>query len=88
MDIANDCRIFIDNDDMLQGDMYLVKSDTWDGGAPWERRPAECTSNFNLGDRLIVLDVANWWCKSAFDQPFFAMYSDCTMDDDHLLVGN
>ena len=86
MDVANDCRLFVDNDDMLEGDMYVVKSDNWEGGAPWERRPAECTANFNLADRLVIVDVANWWCNDMYTEPFFSLYSDCKVDPEHLLV--
>ena len=88
MDIVNDCQLFKGSNDMQEGELYVVKSDKWEGAAPWERRPAECVANFNFGDRLIEIDVSNWWCKGAYKDPFFALYSDCIHDEDHLLVGD
>jgi len=49
----------IHNNDMQEGDYYIVQSDSWHGKAdPWHgtshlaRRPAECALAFNFGDRL------------------------------------
>jgi len=84
----------IRNDDMQQGDYYIVQSDSWHGRAdPWHgtshlaRRPAECALAFNFGDRLASLSVEEWWChlRDVHD-PFLAIYDNCAGQRYGLLV--
>ena len=86
MDDESNCEVFIRNDDLEEGDMYLIKSDSWQGRSPWARRPAECTININLGDRLLALRLVEWWCDKVFKDPFLAVYDTCLGDRSNLLV--
>ncbi len=86
MDEENDCRS-VYNDDLEEGDLYMVKSDSWDGGSSWaERRPAECSTSFNFGDRLVVIRLAKRWCDEEFNDPFMAVYDNCHGTREKLVV--
>jgi len=84
----------IRNDDMEEGDYYIVKSDSWHGRAdPWHgtshlaRRPAECALAFNFGDRLASMKVDEWWCHLRdVPDPFLTVYNDCGGQRRKLLV--
>lgn len=65
------------NDDMAEGDYYAVKSDSWEGKPHITKRPSECTMTFNLGDRMVSLQVNVWWCLQPYPEPFLEVYSDC-----------
>ncbi|ESO12849.1 hypothetical protein HELRODRAFT_188009 [Helobdella robusta] len=67
----------IRNDDMSEGDFYIVKSDRYEGKSNQTKQPSECTLAFNLGDRMMSLKVNVWWCEKPFEEPFLAIYSDC-----------
>ena len=86
MDDEDSCQISVRNDDLIEGDRYLVKSDSWQGHAPWARRPAECTVNINFGDRLVAINLVEWWCDKLFKDPFLAIYDTCLNDRTNLLV--
>ena len=84
----------IHNNDMQEGDYYIVQSDSWHGKAdPWHgtshlaRRPAECSLAFNFGDRLVSMSVDEWWChlRDVHD-PFLAIYNNCDGQRYGLLV--
>jgi len=84
----------IHNNDMQEGDYYIVQSDSWHGKAdPWHgtshlaRRPAECALAFNFGDRLASMTVDEWWChlRDVHD-PFLAIYNNCAGQRYGLLV--
>ena len=87
MDDDESCEISVRNDDLAEGDRYLVKSDSWQGHAPWARRPAECTVTINYGDRLVAMNIVEWWCDKMFKDPFLAVYDSCLSDRSNLLVG-
>lgn len=74
-----DCNVIrpIRNDDMSEDDFYEVRSDSWQGKPNTNRRPSECTMAFNLGDRLVSVEVKEWWCNQADAEPFLALYDDC-----------
>ena len=74
------------NDDMAEGDYYAVKSDSWDGKPHITKRPSECTMTFNLGDRMVSLQVNVWWCLQPYPEPFLEVYSDCEGNRNGFLV--
>lgn len=76
----------IRNDDMNEGDMYVVKSDGWHGESPWTRRPAECYMSTNFGDRLAAVHLVEWWCEKTEGEPFLAVYDNCNGEKTNLLV--
>ena len=77
MDKDAQCHGFVHNDDMEEGDAYMVKTDSWEGGAPQQRRPAECAIGFNFGDRYISVRLVQWYCNENFKDPFLVVYDDC-----------
>lgn len=78
LDQQTDCDSVIRNDDMHGNDMYIIKSDSWEGKSLTERMPAECGVNFNFGDRLVVVRVTILWCNELYKEPFVAVYDSCT----------
>ena len=88
LDDATDCDQAKRNNDMNQGDMYIVSSDMYGGGSEWARRPAECTRYFNFGDRMIEVHITEFWCSDGVKNPFLAIYSTCSRrrDPSTLLV--
>ena len=89
LDDATDCDQTEGNNDMSQGDMFVVSSDMYEGKAEWQRRPAECTRYFNFGDRMIGVHITRFWCSDGTkDPPFSAIYSTCSRrrDPSTLLV--
>ena len=75
------------NDDMSEGDMYVVISDRWHGESTWSTQlPAECTHGFNFGDRLASINVIDWRCDDALRDPFLAIYDDCDLQRRNPLV--
>jgi len=84
----NDCDVIrpIRNDDMSEGDYYVIKSDAFSGRPHVTRRPFECTLAFNLGDRLVAVVVKEWSCTQQFVQPLLAIYDDCEGRRKGLLV--
>ena len=85
MDKEN-CDTYVRNDDMTEGDVYVVKSDSWRGGSPWARRPAECSTQFNLGERMIAVNLVEWWCGKSYPDPYLEVYDDCQTNKHKLLV--
>lgn len=77
MDVEGDCARYIRNDNMEEGDIYKVMSDAWEGASSWARKPAECSTNFNFGDRLITVRLVKNWCDQLYSDPFLAVYDNC-----------
>ena len=86
MDDDENCVNSIRNDDMAEGDVYVVKSDSWLGKSPWNRRPAECAISANFGDRTVAVQLAEWWCEKPYREPFLAVYDACDGQKHNLLV--
>ena len=81
------------NDDMAQGDYYVINSDSWLGRPdPWQgrsqlaRRPAECTLAFNFGDRFVSASVNEWRCTVRLTDLFVAIYDNCYGHRQQLIV--
>jgi hypothetical protein len=92
---SSECRAVrpIRNDDMAEGDHYVVNSDSWlgrpdpwQGRSPLSRRPAECTLAFNLGNRIVSAVIDDWRCQAQFNDLFLAFYDDCDGHRQKLLV--
>ena len=84
MDDEEQCGGTSRNDDMEEGDVYYVKSQNgWNKDA---RRPAECSQNFNFGDRFISLRIVEWRCDKTFENLFLAVYDNCYGTRSHLKV--
>ncbi|KAI0217066.1 hypothetical protein LSAT2_031019 [Lamellibrachia satsuma] len=78
MDDSEHCSSrLVRNDNMAEGDMYEVMSDSWDGRSRWAQRPAECWTSFNFGDRYISVTIHEWRCRDDFRKPFLTVYDDC-----------
>lgn len=78
LDQEDDCeRISIRNDDLAEGDLYLIKSDRYQGGSPEKRRPAECSLDLNFGDRYISVRLVEHWCEANYQGPFLIVYDSC-----------
>ncbi len=86
LDTVTECHSYTRNDDMAEGDIYVIKSDGFHGGSDWTRKPAECSTSFNLGDRLLAVQVVEWWCNEGYEDPFLAIYDDCHGQRSNLLV--
>ena len=86
MDELNDCWIYLRNDNVKAGDMYVIKSDRYHGGNPDARRPAECVTSLYLADRAVTVRLVNWWCDYPYDAPFLAIYDDCHAQMNTLMV--
>jgi len=78
MDQSEDCeRVVTQTQDLLEGDLYLVKSDVYGGKATSQRQPAECSVAFNFGGRHLIVAVVDWTCEQAYREPMLAIYDDC-----------
>ena len=88
MDDEENCMRNIRNDDMNEGDLYAVNSDSWHGESPWTRRPAECLISTNFGDRLVAVHIGQWDCEKSQGEPFLAVYDNCNGEKTNLLVRN
>ena len=88
MDSAEDCvdRVRRPNNDMSDGDVFLVQSDTGKASNKDQRQPAECSLGFNFGDRLLSVQIQDWWCDQIYTEPFLAIYDDCEGQRRALLV--
>ena len=80
MDQREDCdRAITQTQDLVEGDVFLVKSDVHGGKETDEneRQPAECSVKFNFGDRRVVVVVDKWTCDEPHREPTLAIYDDC-----------
>jgi len=78
MDQSEDCdRIITQTQDLVEGDLYLVKSDVYGGKATSQRQPAECSVAFNFGGRHLIVAVVDWTCEQPYREPMLAIYDDC-----------
>jgi len=78
MDQSEDCdRVLTQTQDLVEGDLYLVKSDVYGGKATSQRQPAECSVVFNFGDRRLAVAVVDWTCEQPYTEPMLAIYADC-----------
>jgi len=75
-----DCdRVVTQTQDLVEGDLFVVKSDDY-GGQPSSQKPrAECSVAFNFGTRRLSVAVVDWKCDESFREPFLAVYADCTI---------
>ena len=86
MDELNDCWMYLRNDNVKDGDMYVIKSDRYHGGHPEARRPAECLTSLYFADRAVTVRLVNWWCDQPYVAPFLAIYDDCHAQMKNLMV--
>src|SRR6218665_809171 len=89
MDQTEDCHIGVrrPNNDMLEGDIFLIKSDNWNGKPSSSRQPAECLIAFNLGNRLLSVDIRDWSCDdNALAEPLLAFYDNFSGERRNLMV--
>lgn len=78
MDQSEDCdRALTQTQDLVEGDLYLVKSDVYGGKATSQRQPAECSVAFNFGGRRLAVAVVDWTCEQPYREPMLAIYADC-----------
>jgi len=78
MDRSPDCdRVLTQTQDLVEGDLYLVKSDVLGGKPTNKRQPAECSVAFNFGDRRLAVTVVDWTCDQPYREPMLAIYADC-----------
>lgn len=88
MDDEDNCgQMVVTNDDLEEGDSYIVRSDSWQGRSTWSRKPAECTIGINLGDRMVGVNLIEWWCDKVYKEPFLDIYDNCDGTRKNLLVG-
>lgn len=88
MDQTEDCHIGVrrPNNDMLEGDIFMIKSDNWNGKPSSSRQPAECLIAFNLGNRLLSVNIKDWSCDNGLVEPYLAFYDDCAGERRNLMV--
>ena len=81
MDQSEDCdRVLTQTQDLVEGDLFVVKSDVYGGKRPTsERPPAECSVAFNFGGRRLSVAVVDWTCDGPYREPVLAVYADCTV---------
>jgi len=78
MDQTDDCdRVITQTQDLVEGDLFLVKSDGYAGKITSNRQPAECSVAFNFGGRRLAIAVVEWECEQAYVEPRLAIYADC-----------
>ena len=78
MDQSDDCdRVLTQTQDLVEGDLFLVKSDVYGGKASTQRQPAECSVVFNFGGRRLSIAVVDWTCDQPYKEPTLAIYADC-----------
>jgi len=78
MDQSDDCdRVITQTQDLVEGDLFLVKSDVYGGKASLQRQPAECSVTFNFGGRRLAVAVVDWTCERPHREIVLAIYSDC-----------
>jgi len=80
MDQKDDCeQVLTQTQDLVEGDVFSVKSDGYDGQPSSVRPPAECSVAFNLGSRRLSVAVVEWTCEQPYREPVLAVYADCTV---------
>ena len=78
MDQSEDCdRVLTQTQDLMEGDLFLVKSDVYGGKETSQRQPAECSVAFNFGGRHLAVAVVDWTCEQPYREPMLAIYADC-----------
>lgn len=65
--------------DLVEGDMFLVKSDAYNGKKTLEQSPAECSVGFNFGGRRLSVVVVDFTCDEEYGEPVLVVYADCTI---------
>ena len=95
MDQPKHCPQSIYNYDISNGDYYEVNSYHAQSSNPVSSRryiPAECFIQFYFRQRMIKVDVHNWWCdpENSPKDIFLAIYDDCSRKriHDNQLVSN
>jgi len=88
MDVMEDChQVRRPKHDIIQGDIYIVKSDAHSGKVTSDhRQPAECSVGFNFGDRLLSVSIIDWNCDRLYSEPYLSVYADCDGRQKTLLV--
>jgi len=81
MDQDDDCdRVLTQTQDLIEGDVFVVKSDGYGGKTSSSQRPpAECSVAFNLGSRRLSVAVVEWTCEETYKEPVLHIYADCTV---------
>ena len=73
------------NDDMGEGDVYYIEATSNRAHADG-RRPAECSQNFDFGDRFIAARVIHWACEFKTDAISMSFYDNCYGQRQNILV--
>ena len=80
MDQDDDCdRVLTQTQDLIEGDLFVVRSDGYGGKTSSQRPPAECSVAFNLGSRRLSVAVVEWTCEETYKEPVLHIYADCTV---------
>jgi len=78
MDQSEDCdQVVTQTQDLVEGDLFLVRSDVYGGKKSSQRQPAECSVTFNFGGRRLSIAVVEWTCEEHYREPMLAIYADC-----------
>jgi len=78
MDQSEDCdKVLTQTQDLVEGDLFIVKSDVYEGKETTQRQPAECSVVFNFGTRHLTISVVDFTCEESFNEPMLAIYADC-----------
>lgn len=78
MDQSEDCdQVVTQTQDLVEGDLFLVRSDVHGGKKSSHRQPAECSVTFNFGGRRLSIAVVEWTCEEHYREPMLAIYADC-----------